>query len=338
MVIAENGVGEGLPAYSLPAVTLAATRNVDYLELPLVMTGDDQLLVYPDITLNTLSGVDELFPGRKRADGNSYAIDLTLNEIRQLRLQATPETDPFALSFAIPTLKEQLGLLHKLSVLQNKRIGLVLEIKAPAFHRKAGKDISKTLLDTLALFGYTEKESNIYLQCCDADELQRIYHQLLPEKKMHLPLIQLIAADRQSGSDKKRSDYDWLFTNVGLRMVAGYATAIGLPPAAIADSEGNPLLEKFIGEAHNYGLKVLAYPVNGQKDQLPAFAADYSALLDFYFTRTSIDGIYTDSFAKVRHYQEQLAAKEKNKTDLPPFFSSLNLSRPMATAADTKND
>jgi len=70
-------------------------------------------------------------------------------------------------------------------------------------------------------------------------------------------------------------------------------------------------------------------------------------LVDFYFSRAGVDGIYTDIFADVqRILRQQLEMKKVESTpqnetptptkerlpepqnDLPPFFKNLNLSRP----------
>jgi glycerophosphoryl diester phosphodiesterase len=48
LVIADNGAGNDLIEHTLPAVTLAATMNVDYLELRVVMIADYELLAYRD--------------------------------------------------------------------------------------------------------------------------------------------------------------------------------------------------------------------------------------------------------------------------------------------------
>ena len=240
IVIAEKGAGKDLPEDTLPATTLAATWNVDYLELHVVMTADDELLVYRELTLNKFSNIAELFPGRNRTDGNYYVIDFTLAEIRQLRLTN-------------------------------------------------------------------------------------------PSEKMQLSLIQLVA---ESGGQRLEQitqaemyNHDWLFTNIGLRMVAGYAAAIGLPSSVIVDQEGKLLHSRFIEDVHKYGLKVLVSSLQN-KEQLPSFAPDLKTLLKFYYTQAEIDGVYTDSFTEVLQINEQLAAEEKWKSELPAFFSSLELTRP----------
>jgi len=334
IVIAANGAGQDLIEDTLPAITLAAARNVDYLELHVVMTADDAILVFRDLTLNRLSNVATVFPERKRADGNYYVIDFSLDEIRRLRLRNVFEAGRSSLSLGIPTLQEELSLIRRLESILNRQIGIALEIRHPRIHRDSGKDISNATLDLLGLFGYTKEESKLYLQCFDPDELQRLHNRLLPEKKMHLPLIQLIGqpdgpeANQQQSAPWRAVTYDWMFTNFGLRLVAGYATAIGLPSEAVVDPDGTIRLGQFIQDIHKYGRKVLIYGVNSRDEQLPSFAADFAALLKFYYTQAGVDGVYTDSYLQVQQYNEQLTAEEKWRADLPTFFSPMEQPKP----------
>lgn len=353
MIIAANGAGKNLIEHSLPAATLAAATGVEYLELHVVMTADDQLVVFHDLTLQRLTDVTQVFPERQRQDGGYYVIDFTLAELRRLRLLGSADGNnyEFPLVLAIPTLTEELRLLRRLETILERQLGIVLEIRQPWFHQLADKDISVAILDTLSRFRYTNAQSKLYLQCFDPDELQRIHNQLMPERQMSLPLIQLVGAN--DGLETKQGkaenlqpyNYDWLFTNTGLRMVASYAVAITLAAEAMVDRDGNLPLAGYVGEAHRLGLMVLAWPLNNAAN-FPSFAPNFTALMEFYFSRANVDGIYTDSFRDVQRYSKEQSEKIKNKEplspliegtitikdakdDLPPFFKSLNLSRPI---------
>ena len=360
MIIAESGAGKNLIENSLPAVTLAASQGVEYLELHVVMTADDQLVVFHDLTLDRLTDVAQVFPNRKRQDGASYVIDFTLDELRKLRLlgPADGKNSEFPLVLSIPTLTEELRLLRRLETVLNRQLGIVLEIRQPWFHQLEDKDISSATLDTLARFRYTTAQSKLYLQCFDPDELQRIHNQLMPERQMSLPLIQQI--DANDGQETKHGtkgnllpyNYDWLFTNTGLRMIASYAVAIALPAENIAGPTGNLPLAGYIDEAHRIGLMVLAFPLDNTSN-FPPYAADFPALVDFYFTRAGIDGIYTSMYHEVQRLLQQPAEKKtidilpkkeeplpskealpEQQDDLPPFFKNLHLSRPAAPATE----
>ena len=364
MIIAADGGGNDLIENSLPAATLAAALGIEYLQLPVVMTADDQLLVFRDLTLDRLTDVGEVFPERQRSDGSYYVIDFTLSELRQLRLlgPADGSTREFPLALPIPTLAEELRLLRRLETTLHRQLGIVVEIRQPWFHRQADKDISSATLDTLARFRYTTAQSTLYLQCFDPDELQKIHDRLMVERQMRLPLIQLIGAN--DGMETKHSttdtltpyNYDWLFTNTGLRMVASYAVAISLPLTAIVDEKGKLPLADYIAEAHRHGLMVLAFSLdNGRGTALAD--RNTSQVVQFLFSHADLDGISTNHFQEVlkalrqeeEPQKQAVIAEERTTTamgagvkeempptedDLPPFFKSLNLSRPVPVTSD----
>jgi glycerophosphoryl diester phosphodiesterase len=357
MIIAQSGAGKNLIEHTLPAVTLAAAMGVDYFELHVVITADDQLVVFHDLTLDRLTDVAAVFPDRKREDGAYYVIDFTLDEIRRLRLQRSTKANEFPLALGIPTLSEELGLLRRLEIILNRQLGVVLEIRQPWFHLHAGKDISTAALNTLAQFHYTTAESKLYLQCFDPDELQRIHNQLMPERQMNLPLIQLFGENNGQETQQENFgqwepyNFDWLLTNTGLRMVASYAAAIALPTKFLVDRDGNLPLAGYIGEAHRFGLQVLAFPLTNTSD-FPSFAPDFPTLVNYFFSRVDVDGIYTDLFADAQRSLLQYSEKKKEKLpsvkeelppsketvpmqqdDLPPFFRNLHLSRPLSPNA-----
>lgn len=336
-IIAEGDLSTGLIENSLTATSVAIATGIDFIELQLAMTSDDKIVVFQDLLLNGITDVARLFPDRNREDGGYYVIDFTLREIQQLRVSNPFTASEYVLSTPIPTLAEELGLIRKLEEHFNKTINITIEIKHPWFYRKTGKDISAATIDTLTFFNYGTENNTLYIQCFDPEELQRISGTLLPSKKVNIPLIQLIGANngqetRQLNQDKwEPYNYDWLFTNIGLRMIASYATAIALPSNSIVDHYGNILLAEYIQDIHQYGLQVFTYSLNNRLDGIPPFANDFSSLLDVYFNQANIDGVYTDTFGEIHKYMRDRAEEKKQKETLPAFFSTLELSRPTAT-------
>lgn len=334
IVIAEKGGGRDLVENTLPAITLAAAMDVDYLGLQVVMTADNTMVLYGDLTLNRLTDVASVFPDRNREDGGYYVIDFTLQEIRQLRLKNSLETAALPLSFGIPAFTEVLSLIRRLETLLGHDIGIAVEIRKPWFHRDEGKDISSATLDTLALFQYTSKKNKVYLQCFDPEELQRIHRDLMPQRQLNLPLIQLVAENDGQETQQRRLDtwvpynYDWLYTNIGLRMIASYASAIGLPRKAIADQQGSPRLAAYIDEVHRLGMQVVVLSVNSRED-FPDFAPDFRALLEFY-NKAGADGFSTDSFKEVTRYLKERMAMPKDPSAPPDTLSNPAISEPVS--------
>ncbi|WP_457578008.1 glycerophosphodiester phosphodiesterase family protein [Desulfomarina sp.] len=348
-IIVRNGGGADLIEHTLPAAVLAATENSPYIELHVGMTADNQLIVFRDLTLNRLTDVAHLFPGRNREDGNYYVIDFTLQEIRQLRLHNVFETDSSDLSMAIPTLNEELALVRRLEKIMGKEektpdrysMGISLEIKQPWFFHDHNRDISSAILDILQLYGYTDRRSNLFLQCFDPEELQRIHDKLMPARQMDLPLIQMVGNENIVEARQKIMGefipykYDWLFTNSGRRILIGYAAALALPGNLLLDHEGNPILEDYITGLQQNGVRIFAIQLKNRSEPFPDYAADYPSLLRYFLQKTEIDGLYCNSFSRtgqiVKHFEEQ----EKRKNDLPDFFSSLKLTVPATQHAAT---
>jgi len=336
-IIAEGDLSTGLIENSLTATSVAIATGINFIELPLVMTSDDKIIIFQDLLLNGITDVARLFPDRNRVDGGYYVIDFTLREIQQLRLSNPFTASEYVLSTPIPTLAEELGLIRKLEEHFNKTINITIEIKHPWFYQKTGKDISTATIDTLTFFNYGTENNTLYIQCFDPEELQRISGTLLPSRQLNIPLIQLIGANdgqetRQLNQGKwEPYNYDWLFTNIGLRMLASYATAIGLPSNSIVDHNGNILLTEYIQDIHQYGLQAFTFSLNNRPNGLPPFASDFPELLDVYFNQANIDGVYTDTFEEIHQYLRNRAEEKKQKETLPAFFSTLELSRPTAT-------
>lgn len=322
IIIASNGAGKKFIEHTLPAITFAACKDIDYVELHVVMTADDQLIVFRDLTLDRLTDAMDLFPGRSREDGSYYVIDFALDEIRQMRLTNDKASDADArqLSLAIPTLKEELALIRRLESILAKPIGISLEIRDPRFHSDAGKDISSASLDILKNNNYVDDSSKIFIQCFDPDELRRIHGRLMPEKGMQLPLIQLTGNNDKNALQQENfeqvADNGWLYSYSGLKIISSYAAAVGLPAARVMGKDGSLLLADYIAAGHKYGLSVFVYSLNSRPEDLPPFAESFPSLIDFYLRKADIDGFYTDDFSEALKLVNNADTDASEKPDL----------------------
>src|ERR1043165_1359827 len=86
IVIAHRGASGYLPEHTLAAKALAYGLGADYLEQDIVLSKDDVPVVLHDIYLDTVTDWSRRFPERKRSDGRFYALDLSLAELKQLRV------------------------------------------------------------------------------------------------------------------------------------------------------------------------------------------------------------------------------------------------------------
>src|SRR5262249_30253373 len=150
-----------------------------------------------------------------------------------------------------------------------RQVGIYPEIKAPAWHRKQGKDVSRVVLDVLHRYGYREKGDRVYVQCFDPAELRR----LREEFRCRLKLVQLLAEDAWKEAP---ADFARLRTAEGLKEIARYADGVGPWLGHVVtgrDGRGGVTLSPLVAEAHRNGLVV--HPYTFRADALPEYVADF---------------------------------------------------------------
>jgi glycerophosphoryl diester phosphodiesterase len=314
IVIAHRGASAYLPEHSLAAKALAHGMGADFIEQDIVLSKDGVPLVLHDIYLDPTTDVEQRFPNRGREDGRFYAIDFSLQEIRQLRLHERstrnaqggesavyPGRYPLqATPFGVPTLAQEIDLIAGLDRSRGRRTGLYVELKAPLWHARQGLDIAAAVLRVLAHKGYAQRTDQVFLQCFDDHTLKRLQR----EFKTPLPLIQLIA-ENDWGEDSA-VDYDHLQTAEGLAEVAQYAAGIGPWIGQIylgRDSAGNARLSDLVPQAQQRGL--LVHPYTFRADDLPEGIADSNQLLDLLIRDAGVDGLFTDFPDLLRDYLAQ---------------------------------
>lgn len=298
IVIAHRGASGYLPEHTLAAKAYAHALGTDFLEQDVVLTRDDVPVVFHDLVLEEVTDVEQRYPARKRDDGHWYVIDFDWAELRELEVRERVELTSGAptypdrfqerLPLRIQSLAEELAFVRGLNASTGRRTGVYTEVKSPAFHRAAGKDLSPIVLGTLAEFGYRNRADGVWLQCFDAAELARIRFEL----GSALKLVQLIG---ENDWHEAATDYDDLRTPAGLARVAAYAEGIGpwIPqivrwPRAGAPPEYTTL----VADAHAAGLAV--HPYTFRVDQLPEHAPDADAVQRALFETAGVDGLFTD--------------------------------------------
>lgn len=124
IVMAHRGASGYLPELSNEAIVAAFMMGVDFIEQDVVLTKDDQPLIMHDLYLDGVTDVARRFPGRNRSDSHYYAIDFTLDEVRQLRVTERvqpvssytptyPDRFPIWTSrFGLTTLEEKIQLIQ----------------------------------------------------------------------------------------------------------------------------------------------------------------------------------------------------------------------------------
>jgi glycerophosphoryl diester phosphodiesterase len=288
IVIAHRGASGYLPEHTLVGKALAYGLGADYLEQDVIATRDHELVVLHDIYLDDVSDVAQRFPNRKR-DGHYYVIDFDLAELKTLAVherrapagtaQKFPTRFPREIGITgIATLGEELRLIQGLNRSMGRTVGIYPEIKDPAWHRRHGVDLAKLLLAEIAEFGYSRADDAAYVQCFDANELERVRNEL----GCALRLIQLV---------EPGDEHAELLTAAGLRRLATYAYGLG-PSYTQLVAPRWPHLAPLVAQARDAGLRL--HPYTFRRDELPTYVRKVEELLEFFLREARVDGVFCD--------------------------------------------
>ncbi len=168
-----------------------------------------------------------------------------------------------------------------------KNAGIYPEIKAPAWHRAQGRDISRIVLEILARYGYTTRADKVYLQCFNFAEIKRIRTELGYRGK----LIQLLG---EYGPGRAAIDYLFLKTRRGLEKLAQVADGIGpsIKLVVTGRRSGRFRITKLVKNAHDFQLEV--HPYTFRADLLPKYAPSLEELFRIFLVEAGVDGVFTD--------------------------------------------
>ena len=299
-VIAHRGASAYLPEHTFESKAMAHAMGAHFLEQDLVATRDAELVVLHDIHLDRVSDVASRFPGRAREDGRFYAIDFDLAEIRTLRVNERVNPDGSAVypdrfpvdlkcqpAFRLHTFDEEIAFIAGMNTSTGSAVGIYPEIKRPAWHREQGVDITLLTLDSLQRAGFATREDNVFLQCFDAEELQRIRHGLGSD----LPLIQLIGDNSWSEGP---TDFAQLVTRDGLRRAAETVDGFGpwIPQLYRLDAAGRPHSSGLAESMRALDKEI--HPYTARIDDLPDGFETFMQLLQFLAQTLDVEAVFSD--------------------------------------------
>ncbi len=298
IVIAHRGASAYVPEHTLMAKAIAHAFGSDFLEQDVVASKDGVPVVLHDKQIDTVTDVAKKYPGRRRDDGRFYAIDFTVDELKQLhvweRFDHRSGNAVFASrypvgqgDFRIATLDEEIAFIKNINRTIGREAGIYPEIKSPAWHREQGLDLSTAILNVLAKHGYSSKDDRCFLQCFDDAEVKRVRDEL----GWNGLLIQLIGHghDEESGTDYKR-----LKTPAGMADTANIADGIGPSADDIVSwsAAGELSLSDLVQQAHDRGLDV--HPWTFRADSLPKNCPSPDAMLAALLREAKVDGLFCD--------------------------------------------
>jgi glycerophosphoryl diester phosphodiesterase len=298
LIIAHRGASGYLPEHTLAAKALAYGQGADFLEQDVVLSKDGVPVIFHDTHIDTTTDVAKKFPGRQRADGRFYALDFTVAELKQLHVteRFNPKTGKAAFpkrfpggvgSFQVVTLEEEIQFIQALNRSTGRNVGLYPELKAPAWHRQEGRDLSATVLPLLRKYGYDAKDSACYLQCFEYAEIKRLRSELGWSGK----LIMLLGG---KGKGPGETDFTYLQTDAGLAELAQLVDGIGPPISSYVTGKtpAERQVTDLSARARRAGLK--SHPYTLRADELPKCVTSVDELLSALFTEAKVDGLFTD--------------------------------------------
>jgi len=291
-IIAHRGASGYVPEHTCEAVAMAHAMGADWIEQDVVLTKDDVPIVMHDIHLDTISDVADLFPDRQREDGRYYAIDFTLEEIKQLTASERfhpktgravyPSRFPVKTGqFKIPTLAEELFLIQGLNRSTGRSAGIYPELKHPKFHHDEGKDLAAIVLKVLNEHGYTNRDHACIIQCFEWPEVTRLRDEL----KCDLKLVYL-----SDGKDWQSLSSEDLTTE--FEKIAATADGIGPNVSKLFElADDGVQANGIIATAHQAGLMVhpWTFRQDGVAKPFASFEQMHEVAREF-----QLDGLFTD--------------------------------------------
>jgi glycerophosphoryl diester phosphodiesterase len=304
LVIAHRGASGYRPEHTPQAYRLAAALGADYLEPDLVSTLDGVLVVRHE---NELSGTTDVarhavFADRritKIVDGavvtGWFAEDFTYEELQVLRArERMPALRAGNTAYdgreGIQTFDQVVALARQESARLGRPIGVIPEIKHPAYFRRLGLPLEELLAARLIALGLHKGE--VMIQSFEPTSLRRL------AVMTDVPLVQLVDSESAPNDFLRHGDartFADLIAPSGLREISTYAQVLAphkdlVIPRTTDGSLGEPT--RLVEQAHRAGLSVQLWTFRAERRFLPT-GLDLAGELA-RFAATGVDGVFAD--------------------------------------------
>lgn len=282
LVIGHRGASGYRPEHTLEAYRLAIEQGADYIEPDLVATKDGVLIARHENEISGTTNAAEKFPHRKKTktiDGMKiegwFTEDFTLEEIRTLRakerLAIRNQENNF--KYLIPTFAEILAFVVDQQKLKGRTIGLVPELKHPAYFKSIGLPLEKALVRQIKAAGLDKADSPMIIQCFELATLLEL------KKQTGARLFYLLEGPQTLSESE-------------LKNLSKSIYGVGPEKSSLINEDGtsNGRLAQF----HKHGLKVIPYTFRKEEQYIGTFAKkDFKNELLAYF-RLGVDGLFSD--------------------------------------------
>jgi glycerophosphoryl diester phosphodiesterase len=304
LVIAHRGASGYRPEHTPAAYRLAAAHEADYLEPDLVATLDGVLVCRHE---NEISGTTDVadhpvFADRKITkvvDGTAvtgwFVEDFTYDELRTLRAKERmpglrAANTPYDGLESIPTFDDVVALARQESLRLGRQIGVLPEIKHPAYFRRLGLPLEELLTERILALGLRNDE--IMVQSFEPTSLRRL------SVMTRVPLVQLVDSESAPNDFQRVGDgrtFADLTTPAGLREISTYAQVLAPHKDLVIPRAADGSLEeptRLVDQAHHAGLGVQVWTFRAERRFLPT-DLDFQTELA-RFTALGIDGVFAD--------------------------------------------
>jgi glycerophosphoryl diester phosphodiesterase len=304
LVIAHRGASGYRPEHTPAAYRLAAAQGADYLEPDLVATLDGVLVCRHE---NEISGTTDVadhpvFADRKITkvvDGavvtGWFVEDFTYAELRTLRArERMPALRAANTSYdgleVIPSFDDVVALARQESLRLGRQIGVLPEIKHPAYFRRLGLPLEELLTERILALGLRSDE--IMVQSFEPTSLRRL------SVMTRVPLVQLVDSESAPNDFLRVGDgrtFADLITPAGLREISTYAQVLAPHKDLVIPRAADGSLEeptRLVDQAHRAGLGVQVWTFRAERRFLPT-DLDFQTELA-RFTALGIEGIFAD--------------------------------------------
>jgi glycerophosphoryl diester phosphodiesterase len=346
LLMGHRGEKVFMPEHTVASYELASAEGAEFVEPDLTLTKDGELVCFHDLTLKSGTDVANHLEFRRKMRSFSgwlghtfvnitddwFIIDFTLEDLQTLHVKQKPtgiRLQYFNSLFPIPTFKEYLNIVHKMAHKLGKPIGIIPELKHPAFNNGPfGPHYMETkLLETLRAYGYpTEamhtpacKHESEHIPCGDViiqsfeqDSLQYL------KGKTNRELMMLVDNDTP------------LLTYEGLKNISTFAAYYGVwkehlfsGPEAVLIAGGKPIdienvtkwggfpsVKTFVDDAHKLGMKMSIYTIYDSREPSRR-GCDVKCQPEnkteelFYYFEMGVDGLFVENIMEARELRLQ---------------------------------
>ncbi len=312
LIVGHRGAPGYRPEHAASSYRLAFALGVDAVEPDVVATRDGVLVVRHE---NEISGTTDVadhpeFSDRrttKRIDGEDltgwFTEDFTWTELSTLRCrERLPEIRPGSAahddSEPILRLTDLLELVAEGSVLHDREIGLVLEIKHASYFGTIGHDLAALVELDLRDAGWDDGAHALWIESFERSVLDDLRSRGIRAQYVFLLEADGAPADLVARDGDAASTYAEALTPGGLDALAAVMDGISVDKRILLETDGAGL----VARAHERGLAVFTWTCRPENAFLDERFRTSGALAEFgdyqaewaRIAATGVDGVFVD--------------------------------------------